>query len=76
MKRIIIEFDDEHAPEETIRYVANSVEQGYYRGFYPDWFIEETEEDDDEEEEQEYYRGFYPNWLIDMKKKKSQLPDK
>ena len=46
MKRIIIEFDDEHAPEETIRYVANSVEQGNYQGFYPNWHIEE----DDQEE--------------------------
>ena len=34
---IIIKFDDENKPEDTIRYVLGLVEEGYTSGYYPHW---------------------------------------
>lgn len=37
--KIIIQFDGNHMPEETIGYVANLVEEGYTSGIDPNWEI-------------------------------------
>jgi len=44
MKRIIIYFDKDHHPEETIKEVARLVEEGFISGYYPNWEIEEVKE--------------------------------
>lgn len=39
--RIIIEFDDENRPEDTIREVLRLVEGGFTSGHTPHWYIEQ-----------------------------------
>lgn len=38
-EKIIINFDDEHSKETTIREVLRLVEEGYTSGYYPNWEI-------------------------------------
>ena len=44
VKKIIIQFDDDHEPEDTIRRVAELVEEGYTSGCDPNWEICNDEE--------------------------------
>lgn len=43
-KKIIIQFDDDHVPEDTIRHVAELVEGGFTSGYGPNWEIVDDEE--------------------------------
>lgn len=47
--KIVIHFDDDNAPEGTISYVANLVEDGYTSGIDPYWEIIEEEDEEDKE---------------------------
>lgn len=48
--KITISFDDEHPPEDTLRYVAGLVEEGYTSGIDPDWDIVKNEDTQEEKD--------------------------
>ena len=43
--KIVIQFDDEHEPEDTIREVLGLIEDGYTSGYYPNWEMVKNTED-------------------------------
>lgn len=45
--RVIIEFDDENKPEDTIREVLRLIREGYTSGFTPNWEMVKDDEPED-----------------------------
>jgi len=43
MKKLIIEFDDEHTEEETIAEVKRLMSQGFTEGYYPHFYFVKEE---------------------------------
>lgn len=41
---IIIQFDDEHEPEETIQEVLRLVKEGFTSGYHPTWEMKKKED--------------------------------
>ncbi len=45
--KVLIYFDDEHTPEETVAEVSRLISEGYTSGIDPNWEITEDEETED-----------------------------